>query len=306
MVNNIARWAGTLLVIISLIYVFNSLSALSEDIQILENDPKIISLILLISLIYGASQFLLSEAWLQILSVLGTNNLNRQTIYQIYGKTQLAKYLPGNVFHYAGRIALAKKTGVHLHHAIPSLVIEVFGLVSGALILTCFLVNQIYQALQLELFRLPLLIAFCIVLVIVFIAYKKYCGRINQKLFLQLLTKKFHLLSILFLYLFFFLISGLILLVMLQWFNQSLDTITPFEIIGISCAAWITGYITPGAPGGIGIREATLVLMLTPVSGPVLSALIAVIIRIISVLGDIFFWLFTVLNAKRSVLKTPV
>lgn len=304
MIKNIARWAGTLLVIISLIYVFNSFSALSEDIHKIESDPKNISFILLISLIYGASQFLLSEAWLQILSVLGTDNLNRQTIYQIYGKTQLAKYLPGNIFQYAGRLALAKKMGIPLHSIMPSLVIEVLGVVSAALILTSFLAKQIHQVIRIEVFWLPFVIVLGFALVITIIAYKKYHGRMNRELFLQLMTKKFHLLSILFLYLCFFLISGLILLAILQLFNINLGAITPFEIIGISCAAWITGYITPGAPGGIGVREATLVLMLTPITGAAFSALIAVIIRMISVLGDICFWLLAELNAKRSVAKT--
>jgi hypothetical protein len=33
-------------------------------------------------------------------------------------------------------------------------------------------------------------------------------------------------------------------------------------VVAAASAAWVVGYLTPGAPGGVGVREAVFVLML--------------------------------------------
>src|SRR5690606_6014743 len=54
------------------------------------------------ALLYGAAGFLLSSAWYQLLGADGPNASSRPH-HAVYGRTQIAKYLPGNVFHLVGR-----------------------------------------------------------------------------------------------------------------------------------------------------------------------------------------------------------
>jgi uncharacterized membrane protein YbhN (UPF0104 family) len=54
----------------------------------------------------------------------------------------------------------------------------------------------------------------------------------------------------------------------------------------VFATAWLFGFLTPGAPAGIGAREAALVLLLSPIAGKEVSLAVAVLSRALSVLGD--------------------
>ena len=51
-------------------------------------------------------------------------------------------------------------------------------------------------------------------------------------------------------------------------------------------AAWVLGLITPGAPGGMGVREAILVVCFAPLVGDGEAFTIALALRLVSILGD--------------------
>ena len=50
--------------------------------------------------------------------------------------------------------------------------------------------------------------------------------------------------------------------------------------------AWIVGYVVPGAPGGLGLREAVLVLGMSPVVGEAEAMAIALAYRLVTVVAD--------------------
>lgn len=56
--------------------------------------------------------------------------------------------------------------------------------------------------------------------------------------------------------------------------------------------SWLVGFVVPGAPGGIGIREATIVLLLGPVVGEADALAFSFLMRVIAVLGDAVLFLF--------------
>jgi len=64
-----------------------------------------------LSLAYGTSGFILAIAWRDILRHLGVT-VRRDWAAWAYGVSQLAKYVPGNVFHLAGRQALGASAGL--------------------------------------------------------------------------------------------------------------------------------------------------------------------------------------------------
>jgi uncharacterized membrane protein YbhN (UPF0104 family) len=61
-------------------------------------------------------------------------------------------------------------------------------------------------------------------------------------------------------------------------------------VISVFAASWLVGFITPGAPGGIGVRETALILGLTPAAGEPLSVAVALLARIMSLIGDLLFF----------------
>ena len=60
--------------------------------------------------------------------------------------------------------------------------------------------------------------------------------------------------------------------------------------------AWFAGFIIPGAPGGIGVREAIIILFLTPIIGEAESIVAAVGLRFVTLLGDV--WFYTISDKK--------
>jgi glycosyltransferase 2 family protein len=59
-----------------------------------------------------------------------------------------------------------------------------------------------------------------------------------------------------------------------------------FTLTGIFAVAWIAGFITPGAPAGLGIRELILVTSLSPFFGGESAVGIAATLRAVTILGD--------------------
>jgi uncharacterized membrane protein YbhN (UPF0104 family) len=50
--------------------------------------------------------------------------------------------------------------------------------------------------------------------------------------------------------------------------------------------AWAIGFVTPGAPAGLGVREALLLLMLTQPLGAADASLLILALRVATTLGD--------------------
>ena len=50
--------------------------------------------------------------------------------------------------------------------------------------------------------------------------------------------------------------------------------------------AWIAGYLVPGAPGGLGVREAVMLLLFAPMVGPGVAVGISISMRVANMLGD--------------------
>ncbi len=57
-------------------------------------------------------------------------------------------------------------------------------------------------------------------------------------------------------------------------------------LTGIFAVAWVAGYVTPAAPGGLGVREAILVAALGPIYGDGTAVALALIVRVCSVAAD--------------------
>lgn len=83
-----------------------------------------------------------------------------------------------------------------------------------------------------------------------------------------------------------FVVLGTVLSLVLQVVAPEAPLSFPF-IAAAYAYAWILGTVTPGAPGGIGVREAILVLLLAPYCGesPALAA--AIYLRLATSLADL-------------------
>lgn len=226
--------------------------------------------------------------------------------------TQAAKYIPGNVAHLVGRVALAKAAGYSVTRSTAALLVEHVLAGYAAVILVgigILATPAAYAAVAAYLPPKPLLLtllALGIVLPFVTGPVNRMVGaRLPQKLQeighrLEQLRKR-DVAWCLVLITIFFCLGGVVLAHAAQAvLGESVATV---PAIVLFAAAWVAGTSTPGAPGGLGVREAVLSLGLTPVigGGPALS--VALVTRLITVLADLSASLIGVLGLRLAGLK---
>lgn len=228
----------------------------------------------LLVLIYSTSNLFLSMSWHLLLVASGVS-LNKSITFKIYGITQIARYLPGNIFHIAGRHLLGISAGIPNLMLIKSSILEIVLISLAGLTFTVLLMPVItnIDVTNWSILGFLLTIIFCYLLL-----SKIYSPELSIA-FLSYVT-----------YLF---LSGLLFLGLLYIVVNELnfDISTLIIVIAAYVFAWLIGLITPGAPAGVGIRETILIVMLDGYLMDV-DILVAVLLgRAITVLGDFIFYL---------------
>jgi len=243
---------------------------------------------------YLAGLVFMAHAWRVLLRGFGDRPPN-VLAEAIELSTQAAKYIPGNVAHLAGRIALAKTHGFSITRATAALVVQhvLAGYLAVLLMgLGFFATPDIYGPVEAFLPPRPILVALVAggtVLPFVMGPLNRAIGRRMPRRLREIgyqldqLRRRDIALGIALM--FAFMVCGG--LVLDQSAHAVLDDGLPFLPAGVLFAvAWIAGTATPGAPGGLGVRETVLSLGLTPLigGGPALS--VALVARLATVFGD--------------------
>jgi uncharacterized membrane protein YbhN (UPF0104 family) len=205
------------------------------------------------------------------------------------GLTQAAKYLPGNVGQYVGRTALARRHGLRVGDVLVTLAFE-----TGWLILAAVLLAGCAVLTVSPLYRLPLgwsaaLLALAAVLAPLLLVrlLNRWPPRFLQvRLGRPLAVPRVATLAVcLGLYWLSFLASG----TALDWLAQRVfgqPESHLFWLTAVFAASWVAGFVTPGAPGGLGVREAVLVAGLEPLYGPGTALGLALVFRLVTVASD--------------------
>lgn len=190
---------------------------------------------------------------------------------QVYLKTNIAKYLPGNVWHHYGRIVAAKNAGVASGAATLSVLLEPLLMAAAALIIILVFGSQLTGANS----NFGLQILQFLSLVVVLLAvhprllnpvigflhkFKGKKSNTNTQSSLSFHLERYPLRPLLGELGFLGLRStGFILtLFALGPLNSSQIPL----LLGAFSFAWLLGFVVPGAPGGLGVFEATAIALL--------------------------------------------
>jgi uncharacterized membrane protein YbhN (UPF0104 family) len=266
------RILGGLLGVAGVVFVVLQLREHADQIAIVNRGAVFWVTIGLLALIYGAANTLLARAWWLVLIAQGAD-VSWAPSLRTYGISQLAKYLPGNIFHLAGRQALGQAAGLPGKVVARSIVYELI-LIGLAGTLFLVLVAPLLTPGLSPAWGLAIYFFFFVVVVFgmqqrlgKFVAR----GFIFQSLFLA--------------------VSGLVFLVTVALVDlASLQAEYVSLICGAFIAAWLIGFVTPGAPAGLGVRELVLLVLLDNILtvGGMLTAVL--LSRIVSMAGDIVFF----------------
>jgi glycosyltransferase 2 family protein len=220
----------------------------------------------------AAAVVLASLVWLHILRRLGIAPRRRWA--GIYMQAQLGKYIPGSVWQYAGRAALARGEGISLRALTVSLTVELAGSVTAAALVTSLLGGVLAIAgvggatvLAAGIWRL--------------VRQKLAVARRIESSAAMRATFEATLL-----YLPIWLLLGLCFwLTGRSLFHVSFDHSVFYT--GAFTVAWLVGLIAVFAPGGLGVREAVLVALLRSRTGTADAVLLAVASRALLTVVDL-------------------
>lgn len=216
-------------------------------------------------------------------------SVNSWWAIRVYLVTNIAKYLPGNIWHFYGRITETKKAGVPVEIAILSVLIEPLLMAAAALGVASFCSSQESLFLQFLCFFAVLSIVhprilnpFIKYLVKIKLKVKKSDLEPTTELKLERYPIKPFVGEICFV-----LLRGSGFLLTMFAFN-SIEFNQILLIFSVFSLAWLLGLVVPGAPGGVGVFEATALALLEPKFSPGIVLSAVAFYRLISVLAETF------------------
>lgn len=247
----IAKWMWLLAILVFMCFYLEKRLDLIKKSLCLFSYPMII----ISAFFIGVAKFLLVKNMKIAVSDFGTR-LTFSDSYRIYNGTQLAKYIPGSVWQFIGRIVILKGKGLSNNDIRDSLLAEQSRIIGSACLLAIILISLSKPDFFLlwvnkyglgNWFLIGLIAAVGILLLIVFFLRKElffWAWRLRPGFY------------------------ALIILILI-WLSLGLSfwvTLAPFVktpvsfsyIIGIYCFAFAVGFLVPFAPAGLGVRDGVL------------------------------------------------
>lgn len=307
------KWAGNIFTLAALAYVIYVVVKMDIDWKLIVGDPGNIRTFALLCVLSFVQYFLIATGWYIMIRMTGGKKMPMQPVYSVYSRSNLAKYLPGNVMHLAGRNLLGNRLGISQADIGLATVLDLIMTLVTALIMTVvlsadYLIRTAQMIFDNASYRTVLLILAavgCAAVVALILIVKKrpkvraYFSRFKAKTLAKACLLSFVNYAAVFTLL--GLINCTIMSSILKVPMTPQETVT---FMGLTIISWTAGFIIPGAPGGLGVREAIMVLIMAPVWGEKNVATAAVLLRIINLAGDLLLYLagviWTVAAERKS------
>lgn len=268
-------------------------------------------IVLIASLVYFVDTGVSAISWKLLLEWFGEPRKPLSLIYSIYGRTQVAKYLPGNIFQLTNRHVLYLNEGYRNSSLLGAAIFEILGSIIGSAVfcLIGYLMGVRYEGLSIFHILSIIMIVFATITGSIYL-FPRIVPRVPflKKVIPgdELNTKGAFtaLLPVAGLILCYFLFTSVIFCVITVAVIGTLDGISLPLVVSIYSIAFLLGLITPGAPAGLGIRESIMVLLMSPMIGDAKSTYIALVFRLVTTLGDVWFFLAaSIVNARLKKLE---
>ncbi|MEA1880453.1 MAG: hypothetical protein U9N11_07400 [Campylobacterota bacterium] len=225
-------------------------------------------------------------AWHHMLTHYAQNPFNYMLSYYYFCKTEVAKYLPGNIFHFLGRQALASQVGITQGEMAKSSLLFMLLLLSATILSSTLFALPVTQVSMLIV--ILMLLASLVAFIGLAFIYKSfpYVKKIKLNILLTL--------SIL--------LQGVMLgiIVVTQVKEPTLQLF--LLVSSIYIISWLIGFVTPGASGGLGVREGTFIALVNYLEVAITTDVIifsVLLVRLINILTDILTYLSTFLLSSK-------
>lgn len=280
--KQIATLLGKLLGVAGLLFVVYKLTQEYTFTSFLEQFGEVGSILPLLLLINLFSVMLGIFAWQFMLHNYATESFNYKTAYYYFSKTEIAKYLPGNVFHFVGRQALASSLGINQKDMAKVSLLFSFLLLAATIFASTFFA---LFADHIPVYILTLMVLSCIITAVA-VYYTYPSLPMKKKIQINLLL----LVSIS--------MQGIMLGIIIAVLSKNITIALFFECISIYIISWLIGFATPGASGGLGVREGTFIAIATFLHisiTPNIVIFAVLLVRLLNILTDVMMYMSTLM-----------
>ena len=202
--------------------------------------------------------------------------------YYYFAKTEISKYLPGNIFHFVGRQLLASTLKIsQVEMAKISFLFSLFLMIGTVVSSTLF---ALFSG-ELPRYILVLMVLASLVAMAAILLFYPSFGR-NKKLSLVLLSS----ISVA--------LQGVLLGIIVASQLEQITIALFLESAAIYIISWLIGFITPGASGGLGVREGTFIMIASFLHIDIASEIVifsVLLLRLVNIGVDIILFLSTFL-----------
>ena len=232
--------------------------------------------------------------WFLLLSSLVGKIKSVKHVWYIFLKSNIYKYLPGNFLHYVGRNQLAVEYSVsHIDLALATGMDVIIGLGTGICFASLFFFERVLKILDESIISLATIVI-CIFVLCGFFCVKKikYTKELYEKYMMKIKRLK-TIKAIIGGVGYYFMQNTLTVLMVVFVCGICIPTSSIKEKFSIGTSyifASVIGTIMPGAPAGVGIREAIMININSGYAADDMLVL-SVIMRLISIMGDFFAYM---------------
>ncbi len=297
---------GMIVTVIAMVFVVKKLVTMDVDWSMF-TDGKTLLIITICVLVQTGIVFFLSVPWVRFIRILSGVKIPLKSAASVYARSNFMKYVPGNVFQYVGRNRLAADMQISHVDVACSTILEILCCFITPFLLILLLMGrqmiEIFQAYRKN-FLVILLAGVVLVVLLLLLCRWKFRQQLQNyfRKYSKLLKKDTlpRLLSVLLLYIFQYVVAtAMYAIPACTMFDIPKDQMALF--LGTYLFSWVIGYITPGAPGGFGVREAVMMLMCSSFMDTDTITLYAVTMRLVTTLGDILAFVLGLLLQRFCV-----
>lgn len=295
--NKSLKIIGNIITIVAIFYVIKRLMNNDYDYSQLLVSKNIFPMLIIIVV---QSVMVMTNAfpWKILVEMLTERKVPFAETIPVYVSANLMKYVPGNVFQYVGRNQLAVRNRLpHLPVALATMLDVLITVIAAAIISIFFLYDFIAKYLRVNSWMQTALIIVGIIIVLAVFLMFLFRNQIWKKIenYSYLFSTKSikTILIALIYYIIVLMISSLMYLIVVIYITDTpLSSQVFLQLFSAYTLAWLVGFITPGAPGGIGIKELVMVAVTGGYIGTDVITLSMVIIRILLVVADCIAFVF--------------
>jgi uncharacterized membrane protein YbhN (UPF0104 family) len=282
------RITGVIAVLLSIIYVVRSL-VFSGSLSGVRFSAWTIILLAILSSLYTAGNILRAAAWVMIIKGITSAKIPRRTIISVYLKTEIIKYIPSNIMHFAGRHIAIRDFGVTHKAALFSNVLDMGFILAAAafvsapsiIVFGTSMPDLMPKIIGNHMFIIVIAASVSIFAAVIFLIIAK------RSIIRKLLSKRFIGMSgkVVLTDMIVVLLNGTLFCLLLKGLGITGGLSFPV-CASLYALCWLAGFVVPGSPGGLGVREALIVIVFGRFYGEPSAALAAILMRIVSISGD--------------------